>query len=117
MQGRGLQPLLEGRTPPDWRRSFYYRYYLSHFRTEPHYGVRTKTHKLIYFDRLKQWELYDLGRDPGEMANVVADPAYAEVAKGLKDELPRLQMTLKDDPADVGDRPRTGRPARRASGG
>jgi Domain of unknown function (DUF4976) len=27
MQGRSLRPLLAGRTPPDWRRSMYYRYW------------------------------------------------------------------------------------------
>jgi len=53
MQGRSFVPLLEGRTPSDWRKSMYYRYYYSHFETEPHLGVRTHKHKLIYFDRLR----------------------------------------------------------------
>src|SRR5262249_6287962 len=27
MQGRSLRSVLQGRTPPDWRKSFYYHYY------------------------------------------------------------------------------------------
>ena len=34
-----------------------------------------------------QWELYDLQRDPGELHNVVDDPAYAAVVKELKHAL------------------------------
>ena len=108
MQGRSLLPVLTGRTPADWRTSMYYRYYFSHFKTEPHYGVRTRNHKLIYFHRLNQWELFDLQRDPRELTNVYRQPAYRRIAAELKAELTRLQEHFGDDPADVGDRPRTG---------
>ncbi len=102
MQGRSFLPLLHGDLPSDWRQSMYYRYYFSHFQTESHYGVRTYRHKLIYFDRIKQWELYDLGKDPQEMNNVYHEPEYKGVVKQLKQELKRLQTELDDDPADVG---------------
>jgi len=108
MQGRSFLGILKGKTPPDWRKSMYYRYYVSHFRTEPHYGVRTKQHKLICFHRIKQWELFDLAKDPTEMNNVYDDPKYAKIVKDLKAELARLQKELKDDVNDVGARPRTG---------
>jgi arylsulfatase A-like enzyme len=108
MQGRSFLPLMEGDAPSDWRTSMYYRYYYSHFATEPHYGIRTRTHKLIYFDRIKQWELFDLTKDPHELNNVHDDAAYADVVKRLKDELVELQAEFKDAPADVGDHPRTG---------
>jgi len=108
MQGRSFMPLLMGRTPPDWRKSMYYRYYYSHFETEPHYGVRTHTHKLIYFNRIDQWELYDLVKDPHEMNNVYDDPKYKDVVKKLKKELKSLQNELGDDPNDVGDNPKIG---------
>ena len=86
----------------------YYRYYYSHFATEPHYGIRTRTHKLICFDRIKQWELFDLTKDPRELNNVCDNAAYANVVQRLKAELVRLQAKFKDDPADVGANPRTG---------
>jgi arylsulfatase A-like enzyme len=108
MQGRSFMSLLGGKTPADWRKSMYYRYYYSHFETEPHFGVRTQRHKLIYFNRISQWELYDLKRDPVEMNNVYDDPDYRNVVKELKKELKRLQNDLGDDPKDIGDNPRLG---------
>lgn len=109
MQGRSFLPLLEGRPQGRWRSSMYYRYYPSHFKTERHMGVRTKTHKLIYFDRLDRWELYDLTNDPDEMKNLASDPAQAPTFAAMKAELARLQAELNDDPRDIGDHPRPGR--------
>jgi len=116
MQGRSFVPLLAGKVPSllagkvpsDWRKSMYYRYYYSHFKTEPHLGVRTYKHKLIYFNRIDQWELYDLKKDPIEMNSVYGDPDYKNVVKKLKKELKRLQNELGDDPRDIGDNPRLG---------
>ncbi len=108
MQGKSFVSLLKGDVPSDWRTSMYYRYYYSHFQTESHYGVRTHEHKLIYFDRIKQWELYDLKKDPQEMNNVYDDPKYQTIVKTLKKELKRLQKELGDDPKDVGDNPNIG---------
>ncbi len=108
MQGRSFVPLLEGKIPSNWRKSMYYRYYYSHFETEPHLGVRTYKHKLICFNRIDQWELYDLKKDPIEMNNVYDDPDYKDVVKELKKELKRLQNELGDDPKDIGDNPRLG---------
>ena len=99
MQGESLLPILEGRTPDDWRSSMYYRYYefpAVHM-VNKHYGVRTQKHKLIYFHEIDEWELYDLEKDPREMKNVYDDPAYAEVVKQLKAELFRLKDRYKDD--------------------
>jgi arylsulfatase A-like enzyme len=108
MQGRSFLSPLKGTTPADWRKSMYYRYYFSHFETEPHYGVRTDRYKLICFDRTGQWELYDLDKDPREMKNLYSLPACAGVVKDLKRDILRLQAELGDDVDDVGDKPRTG---------
>lgn len=99
MQGRSFRPILEGSKPADWRTSMYYRYYHypAHHRVQPHYGVRTAQYKLIYFHKLNEWELYDLAKDPHELKNVYADPAYAEQVKQLKAELERLKKYYKDD--------------------
>ena len=77
-------------------------------RTEPHLGVRTHTHKLIHFNRIDQWELYDLRQDPHEMRNLYQSPAHQQILSDLKAELKRLQKELGDDPNDIGDRPRIG---------
>ncbi len=112
MQGRSLRPILEGKTPKDWRTSMYYRYWLHmpHFRVAAHFGVRTKTHKLIYYYGKPmgtpgarktltppEWELFDLVKDPREMKNVFGDAAYADVVKELAAELIRLRKQLGDD--------------------
>ncbi len=72
MQGRSLVPVLRGRAPADWRTSMYYRYYHDpgDHNTRAHYGVRTQTHKLIYFWKKDQWELFDLANDPHELHNL-----------------------------------------------
>ncbi len=109
VQGRSFQFLLGEEIPSDWRKSMYYRYYYSHFETEPHYGVRTYQYKLIYFDRIDQWELFDLEKDPLEINSVYKEPAYQDIVKELKAELLRLQEELGDDPADDGSKPRLGK--------
>ena len=108
MQGRSFLDLTKGKIPSDWRESMYYRYYYSHFETEPHYGIRTYTHKLICFNRIDQWELYDLEKDPMEMDNVYVHPDYQDVVVDLKKELHRLQTELGDTKEDVGDFPNIG---------
>jgi arylsulfatase A-like enzyme len=98
VQGRSILPLLERSTPKDWRTSMYYRYY--HYpadhRVQPHYGVRTERYKLIYFNRIDQWEFYDLEKDPHELHNVYTDPKYAKNVKELTDEMTRLRTELND---------------------
>jgi arylsulfatase A-like enzyme len=99
MQGRSLAPLLKGEHPADWRTSFYYRYYHDpgDHNTRAHFGLRTRTHKLIYFWTKNQWEMYDLAKDPGEMRNLAGDPAHKELLAQLKTELRRLKQEVRDD--------------------
>jgi arylsulfatase A-like enzyme len=99
MQGRSLRPLLQGRTPGDWRKSMYYHYYEypAVHSVKRHYGVRTDRYKLIHFyNDIDEWELYDLKNDPDEMRNVYGDPAYAETVKELTAELKRLRTKYQD---------------------
>jgi hypothetical protein len=95
-------PVLCGQTPKDWRKSMYYRYYRSHFNTPAHFGVRTDKFKLIFFQGIDQWELYDLEKGPREMNNLYGDKEYAEITEELKREIQRLQTKLDDDPKNMG---------------
>lgn len=99
MQGRSLLPLLRGATPPSWRTSMYYRYYHDpgDHNTRAHYGVRTRTHKLIHFPKNGQWELFDLVHDPYELHNLYGEPGQAPLTAQLKTELTRLKRELRDD--------------------
>lgn len=98
MQGRSLVPLLKGETPSDWRTAMYYRYYHDpgDHNVRAHYGIRTTTHKLIYFWKKDQWECYDLLKDPEEMHNIYEDPASRETVETLKKELFRLKEEVQD---------------------
>lgn len=98
MQGHSLVPLLGGVKPDGWRTSFYYRYYHDpgDHNTAAHYGVRTETHKLIYFWRKNQWECYDLVKDPQELHNIYSDPAAQDIIAKLKVELYRLKKEVGD---------------------
>ena len=99
MQGRSLVPVLRGRTPADWRSSMYYRYYHDpgDHNTRAHYGVRTKTHKLIYFWKKDQWELFDLVNDPFELHNLYGQPGQEALAASLKAELERVKHAARDE--------------------
>lgn len=107
MQGRSLVPLFHGLHPEDWRTSLYYRYYHDpgHHNTRAHYGVRTQTHKLIYFWKKDQWELFDLVKDPDELHNIYSDPAQQETVTKLKTELARLKRELRDDDQFANEQP------------
>jgi len=97
MQGVSLEGLLKGRKPKKWRKSIYYHYYEfpGAHSVRRHYGVRTDRYKLMYFYNLKEWELYDLQKDPSELKSVYGDPAYASVVKELTAELERLRKQYK----------------------
>jgi arylsulfatase A-like enzyme len=113
MQGRSLVPLLEGRTPADWRKSFYYHYY-EHpgpHNVARHYGVVTDRYKLVHFYEpdMGYWELFDLEKDAHELRSVYGRKDYADVQKRLEDELARLRAELKvpaEDPPETIIKPR-----------
>ena len=118
MQGRSFLPMLQGKPAPgDWRKATYYRYWLhmTHHDNPAHLGIRTADHKLIFFYGLKldtfgvdrkakptepYWEFYDLTQDPGEMNNLINDPAYADVISGLRGQLKQLREEHGDTDPD-----------------
>jgi len=108
MQGRSIKPLLSGKNPADWRKSFYYHYYeLGTHNVAAHYGVVTDRYKLIHYYRkidrekgrakvdIDQWDLMDRMRDPNENQSYIDDPRYGETQAELKVELDRLRTELK----------------------
>ncbi len=111
MQGVSGREMLCGETPADWQQSLYYRYW-NHggHNICTHYGVRTHTHKLVFFASPPAgpkgnvpepciepyWELFDLVADPNEMSNVYDDPAHADIQRELHAELERLRGKYGD---------------------
>jgi len=104
MQGRSLVPLLNGQTPKDWRKSFYYHYYEfpGWHSVARHYGVVTDRYKLIHFyePEFNYWELFDLQKDPRELRSVYGQPEYAATQKELETELNNLRTKLKVTESD-----------------
>ncbi|WP_218934798.1 sulfatase family protein [Rosistilla ulvae] len=109
VQGRSFKSLLEtGDEPADWKQAAYYRYWMhmAHHDNPGHLGIRTKTHKLIYFYGCNYdggyqtpagWELYDLVNDPQETRNLYDDPDQTERVAELKAQLARLRQSVGDD--------------------
>jgi arylsulfatase A-like enzyme len=99
MQGQSLVSILRGKTPGNWRTSFYYQYfeYPVPHHVRPHYGVVTNRYKLVHFEESDPdaWELFDLKEDPNELRSVYNNAAYAGVIADLKRELDRLRSVLK----------------------
>jgi arylsulfatase A-like enzyme len=99
MQGHSLLPLLQGKTPAQWRKSFYYHYYEypGPHNVRRHYGVVTDRYKLVHFYEpdVDYWELFDLHTDPHELRSVHGQREYAQVQKDLEEELKRLRGELK----------------------
>jgi len=95
LQGRSLVPLLQGRTPDDWRKSLYYHYYEfpGAHSVRRHYAVVDGHYKLIHFyeDAVDEWELIDLKADPLEQTNFYGNPQYKDVQAKLHAELKRLR--------------------------
>jgi arylsulfatase A-like enzyme len=99
MQGVSLVPLLQGRTPENWRNRIYYHYYEypSVHMVPRHCGIRTERYKLIHFYEFDEWEFYDLRNDPDELANLCGDPEYARLIDRFKGDLVDLQEQYADD--------------------
>jgi len=95
VQGASMVPLLKGNAE-GWRKSLYYAYYeLGEHNVPQHFGVRTDTHKLFYIPGTKEWQMFDLVKDPEEMVSVYDNPEYASVRASLTKEYDRLREVLE----------------------
>ena len=99
IQGRSLLPLLAGKRD-GWRKSFLMEYWAENAYPwlvgMTYKAVRTEGHKYIrWVNRSRDGELdelYDLERDPYEIANVIERPAYRATRDRLRRELRRLAV-------------------------
>ena len=106
MQGKSLVPIFKaaGKKPKGWRDSIYYRY--SGERTHnvaAHDGVRTANHKIFWVPKTKEYQLFDMKKDPQEMKSVHNDPAYAVVFNEMKQELDTARKKYRVHSAIIGE--------------
>ncbi|WP_442508853.1 sulfatase family protein [Novipirellula sp. SH528] len=109
VQGRSFKSLLEtGKEADDWKQEAYYRYWMhmAHHDNPAHVGIRTKTHKLIYYYGCNYdggyqtppgWELYDMVNDPQETVNLYSNPEYAKLVAEMKSRLEATRKRVGDD--------------------
>jgi arylsulfatase A-like enzyme len=99
LQGTSLMPLLRGKDQPI-HDALYYRYYGA-FDVPEQIGIRTTTHKLVFYPDLKEnnRELFDLRKDPAEMNNLCNQPEQQEQVKALTRQLNKLIKRYEDDTA------------------
>ena len=109
VQGRSFRAVAETGIEPDgWKQEAYYRYWMhmAHHDNPAHVGIRTKTHKLIYYYGCNYdggyrtppgWELYDLRSDPTETKNIYDDPSQQSLVADLKSRLASARERVGDD--------------------
>ncbi|MBL8653670.1 MAG: sulfatase [Alphaproteobacteria bacterium] len=114
MQGRSIRPIWRGKAPADWPQHAYHRYWMHRdefHNAYAHYGIRDQRYKLIYWynqgyglagtqagGETPEWEFFDCEKDPLELFNLHADPAY-------KAEVARMTKLLEAKMAEIGDVP------------
>jgi arylsulfatase A-like enzyme len=91
VEGRSLQPLLHGQRPADWR-DYAIAEYDYAFQAPARerlgrpidacrmYMVRSERWKYLAYDGFRP-QLFDLQADPGELRDLGAEPAYADVCE------------------------------------
>lgn len=111
-QGRSFRENLKGKTPSDWRKQMYYRYWLHQTNRPAHFGIRDDRYKLAFFygqplgkpgahqeTTPPAWEFYDLQEDPEEVKNAYADPKYQAKIQEMKAALLQLRAKVGDTDA------------------
>lgn len=110
MHGRSLVPLLLGKTPPDWRKAFFYTYFFEQgFAAPTTQAIRTESAKLIQYPEHPEWtEVFDLKADPYETKNLARDPGAAGLRLALEQEFERQRKAIGFEIPPFADKPRAG---------
>jgi arylsulfatase A-like enzyme len=89
-EGQSLVPLL-ARRPTRWRRDFLIEHVQGEQRPDPPTFCAIRTERYLYVVyATREVELYDLRRDPFELANAAGEPSMVAVARGLRRRLTQL---------------------------
>lgn len=100
LPGRSLLPLCRGESPDNWRDAAYCENYNRINRHGPMdwaRTVRTAQFRYTFYPCGGGEQMFDLRSDPDEQRNLVADPAFADIRRELRDRLLEL-IVLQDHP-------------------
>ena len=85
-QGRSLRPLVEGKTPADWRQESFHEHFAVRSRIPAFEGLRGHRFKYVrYIDHGHREFLHDLKHDPDELVNLADNPEYAETLREMRE--------------------------------
>lgn len=111
MQGRSLRQIVEGRSPEDWRTSFFYEHlFTAGGRLPPCEGVRDGRWKYCRYLAPESLdhpnapsdpaavaeELYDLQTDPNETTNLATDAAFVDTLKAQREGWSRWRRSVRE---------------------
>lgn len=84
-QGSSLKPIVEGKTPSDWRTESFHEHFAVRQRIPAFEGLRNERYKYVrYIDDTNEEFLHDLEKDPDELVNFASDPAYANILAAMR---------------------------------
>lgn len=92
-QGRVLKPLVEAKKPVEWRTDTFCEHLMHNASIPKWEGVRGQRYVYArYFEQQKDGEfLHDLEKDPQQLKNFVADPAYKEALATMRKRCDELR--------------------------
>ncbi len=90
-QGRSLIPIMQGKTPDDWRDHFFAEHLMDDSRIPKWEGIRGERYVYAHYFEDDYEFLHDLKKDPKQLQNVVDDPKYQDVLSHLRERTETLR--------------------------
>ena len=105
MDGISLKQVFagDGEVAGPFRDTLYYAYYENGgaHHVAAHDGVRGKRYKLMHFPRTREYQLFDLVKDPDELRNVADESSYLDVKNEMVAELADARKRYKVNTAAI----------------
>jgi arylsulfatase A-like enzyme len=101
VQGVSLAPLVRNPASKQVRQGVYGHFYESDdpdHKAPKYVALRTERYKVIFYEDLGEWELFDLKNDPKEHRNLAREPRHRGLLKQQADLLVREQVSLQESP-------------------
>jgi arylsulfatase A-like enzyme len=104
MQGVSLAPLLKDPAGKQVRQGVYAHFYESDdpdHKAPKYVALRTERFKVIFYEELGEWELFDLKNDPREYRNLAREKGYLHLLRDMASKLVDEQVKLHEETAVI----------------